>query len=156
MKARTDYLALGVALVCSGATHAGCQVRATPLAFGNYSVASSLPTRSTATISVRCDEVLPVDATIGVGASARSGGFYPRQMERVGRTDRLDYNLFIDAAGQTVWGDDIGASRTVILQRVTKSSMRKPLSLTLFGEIPALQNVSIGRYEDQVTVFVNW
>lgn len=82
--------------------------------------------------------------------SSNSGVFDPREMKKLGGTDLLNYNLFIDSSMLNVWGD--GTSNTSMFRgRVQKNF---PMILTVYGGIPAGQDVSPGLYTDILTVTV--
>ena len=129
-----------------------CKV--TPLgsiSFGNYDVFSTVPVDSTAAIQILCDKTQP-NVVISIGPSPNSGGFNPRKMIRTGSTDLLAYNLYTDAGRTLTWGDGTGGTSTVT-QKVFKNT---PLNVTIFGRIPASQNVYVGSYGETVTVTIIW
>lgn len=131
--------------------HAACHVTASPLSFGAYDVFDPLARPSAATLTVWCDPGQPADVTIGIGPSARSGSISTRQMQLVSGTDRLNYNLFTDASLTSVWGDGT-AGASVVVPHVTHGSGNIPV--TVYGAIPAGQDVSAGTYSDSVLVTV--
>lgn len=119
--------------------------------FGAYDVFDPLARPSAATLTVWCDPGgKPPDVTIGIGPSARSGSISTRQMQLVSGTDRLNYNLFTDASLTSVWGDGT-AGATVVLPSVNPN---KNELVTIYGAIPAGQDVSAGTYSDSVLVTV--
>jgi spore coat protein U-like protein len=131
---------------------AACNVATTNINFGPYDVFSNSPKDSTGTISVDCDEAPPPIVVIRIGPSFTSGGFKPRQMKHTSRPDKLNYNLFIDSAMSVVWGDGTGGTSTVA-NKVTKNKMWVS---TLYGRIPAGQDVSVGTYSETVSVTITW
>jgi spore coat protein U-like protein len=131
---------------------AACNVATTNINFGIYDVFSNMPKDSTGSISVECDEAPPPVVAIRIGPSSGSGGFNPRQMRHTTRPDRLNYNLFIDSSRSVVWGDGTGGGSTVA-NKVTKN---KTWVSTLYGRIPAGQDVSVGTYADTVSVTITW
>jgi spore coat protein U-like protein len=133
-------------------SQAACSVSTTSVNFGAYDVFSAIPADSTGGITVACNEAPPPTVTIAVGPSLNSGGFLPRQMKHLQRADLLNYNLFTDTTRSTVWGD--GTQGTFTLRnKVFKNS---PWVLTIYGRIPAGQDVSLGSYQDVLTVTINW
>jgi len=120
------------------------------MSFGAYDVFDPLDRRSAATLTVWCDPGKPADVTIGIGPSARSGGISTRQMQRVSGADRLNYNLFTDPSLTAVWGDGTTGA-TVSLLHVTHGTS---VPVTVYGAIPAGQDVSAGTYSDSVLVTV--
>lgn len=145
--------ALAAVLLSSqfAAAQAGCFVSTGSMSFGAYDVFDTLPRDSMATLTVSCDQSPPTDAIIAIGPSAKSGGILTRQMQLVSGTDRLNYNLFIDASRTQIWGDGTSAGTTVQLKKVTKNS---PQSAPVYGRINAGQDVSAGPYSDSVLVTV--
>lgn len=142
-------------LVAHAAT---CNVSATGITFSGYDVFSVTPNDSTGTITVVCDWPSPPPPTqpplvsVSIGPSPTSGGFNPRQMRHPSRGDLLNYNLFTDTARSTVWGDGTGGTSSVS-HRVTRN---KPWVTTVYGRIPARQNLSAGLYSETLTVTIIW
>lgn len=139
-------------LFCIHKAEAACNVATTNISFGTYDVFSNSPRDSTGTISVDCDEAPPPVVVIRIGPSFGSGGFNPRQMRHTTRSDRLNYNLFIDSSRSVIWGDGTGGTSTVA-DKVTKN---KTWVSTLYGRIPAGQDVSAGTYSETVSVTITW
>lgn len=121
-----------------------CSVSATPMSFGNYDVydASNIDTMSTVTVS--CVVSLSVQVQLDRGQFAAS--FSPRKMGQGG--ERLNYNLYFDAAHTTIWGD--GSSGTVVWNAGTVVLSGK--TQTVYGRLFPLQDVAVGSYTDTVTV----
>lgn len=129
-----------------------CNVTATLLNFGPYDVFSSVPRDATATITLLCtnppQKNLPVTITLTSGGA---GAFNPRQMGTASG-DRLDYNLFTNSTMSAIWGDGTGGSST--LTNVVNKNL--PWNATVFGRVPAGQDVRVGSYSDTITVTVLW
>ena len=128
-----------------------CSVSTTGLSFGNYDVLAPAATISTSSIAITCNK--NANVTISIGASPTSGGFNPRQMRLVSGTDLLNYNLYTDAGGTTIWGD--GTAGTSTVPGKFKKAQGQ-LNVTIYGTIPALQNISAGLYNETVTVTIVW
>jgi spore coat protein U-like protein len=135
----------------AGGAGAACNVSATGVAFGSYDVFVPPPLDSTGTVTVTCDQAPPADIVVAIGPSGTSGAFIPRQMRSASSPDRLNYNLFTDAGRSTVWGDGAAGTSTVFLKNVKKN---RPVVTTIYGRIPAGQNVSVGTYSDSLTVTI--
>lgn len=127
-----------------------CTVSATGVNFGNYDVFAAVPLSSTGTITITCDK--NANVTISVGPSPTSGGFNPRQLQLAAGTDRMDYNLFTDAGGTSIWGDGTAGTATLL----EKAKKNTPSNVIIYGTIPALQNLSAGLYGETVTVTIVW
>lgn len=151
MRIRLPHLFLAlVGLLAPGFAVAICSVIGPNLSFGPYDSLSSFGATTSGTISITCDETPPPTVRVQVGPSAVSGGFQPRRMRHLSGTDTLAYNLFTDAAGNFIWGD--GSAGTVTLS--DKVQKNKPWLLTIYGRIPALQNVSVGSYADTIAISI--
>jgi spore coat protein U-like protein len=120
--------------------------------FSGYDVFLTVPNDSMGTITVTCDTVPPPDVTVQIGPSLASGGFNPRQMRHVSGSDLLNYNLFTDAGRSAIWGDGTGWT-SIVKRRVPRN---KPWVTTVYGRVPAGQNVSVGLYSETVTVTIIW
>lgn len=120
------------------------------LSFGVYDVfGGNLDTAGS--IAYQCTSVLPgdtvtIDFNIGGAPS-----YFPRQMQS--GVNRLDYNIYLDAARLTVWGDGTGGSSrlgpVVPVDGVT-------VTVPTFGRIPASQDAVVGTYTDTIIVTMSF
>lgn len=151
MKTRLARLLLALsALLAPGVAAAICNVIGPNLSFGPYDTLSTFGATTSGTISITCDETPPPTVQIQVGPSPVSGGFQPRRMRHLSGTDTLAYNLYVDAAGTSIWGD--GSAGTVTLSdRVQRN---KPWLPTIYGRMPALQDVMVGDYADAIAITI--
>lgn len=159
MRIRSLYSIMMVFILLAFALPAGafnCNVNVTGLSFGGYDVFSAIPKDSAATITVTCNAPpqnpnapIPVSISLSPGSS---GSFGQRQLQRLGGPELLAYNLFTTPSFSTVWGDGSGGSQsqTNLVTRTT------PWNATIFGRIPAGQNVPAGSYSDVITVTIEW
>lgn len=138
------------ALLAAGVAHGVCTVSTTPVAFGSYDPFLASPVNSTGSISVSCDEAPPPDITVQIGASPTSGAFIPRQMKQAAGTELLNYNLYVDAAMLTVWGDGSPGTAT-LTDKVRKN---KPWVPTVWARIPPGQDLPAGLYSETLTVTI--
>lgn len=138
-----------ICLVWSIRADAACFVSATNVSFGSYDVFVAVPLDSTGTVTVSCDS--RTDVTVSIGPSGTSGGFNPRQIGRVSGSDRLNYNLFTTASRTVIWGDGTAGTSTVLISNVRRG---RPETRTIYGRIPAGQDVSVGSYSDSLTVTI--
>jgi spore coat protein U-like protein len=144
---------LAAAIFCAlGAVsaHAACSVSVGPLSFGPYDPLSPAGASTSGVITVTCDQAPPPIVTVQIGPSAVSGGFFPRRMQRAGGSDTLDYNLYADPGLTAVWGDGTAGTATQS-QRVTK---HKPWNITIYGNMPGLQDVAPGDYSDAIGISI--
>lgn len=126
------------------------------MAFGAYSAINSVDVDSNADITVNCsgnDNILIRAVTeISTGSS---GSFNPRTMQNGVST--LNYNIYVNANYNRIWGDGTGGTRT----RRIRCNLRGPPttctgSRTMYGRIPAGQNVPAGNYADTLIVTITY
>ncbi len=117
------------------------------VAFGTYDVTSTTPLDSTGVIRLDCNGAAKT-VTVDLGRG-NAPTFNPRFM-RSG-SSLLNYNLFLDAARTSIWGDGTaGTSHYGVF------NPPNVIDLTIYGRIPALQDLPIGAYADTVVVTVNF
>jgi spore coat protein U-like protein len=140
---------LGLALLwCGRAEAAHCTISTTSVNFGSYDVFAGTPTDTTGTVSFTCSGNADVTITLSKGASS---SYNPRTLN--GGADTLNYNLYKDAARTTVWGDGTGSTSTHTQTNVPNNTAQ---NLTIYGRIPASQDVRAGTYNDSVTVTIDF
>lgn len=129
-----------------------CQISVTSVIFGTYNVFSGSPVQSTGSVTFSCGAAASTDAIRVSLATGQSGTYSPRELSQGGET--LDYNLYTNAARTQIWGDGTNGTFDVSVARPAKETWSPPL--TIYGEIPAAQDVSAGMYTDNVTASVNF
>ncbi|AAU90451.1 MULTISPECIES: Csu type fimbrial protein [Methylococcus] len=84
-----------------------------------------------------------------------SGSYNPRRMS--GGRGSLGYNLYLDAARVTIWGDGSGGTfplrGTLLLNPTTPVQQ---VIHNIYGLIPPLQDVYAGTYTDTVTITLTY
>jgi spore coat protein U-like protein len=145
------HLAACVAVLAAaaGRAEAACTVSTTSANFGTYDVFSTSANASTATITYRCGSG-DKDILITL-AKGTSSTFTPRTL-RSG-TEALEYNLYRDAAFSTIWGDGTAGTATYTIRNPPKN---QDVVLTVYGKIPAQQDVAVGSYTDALIVTINF
>lgn len=128
---------------------AACTVSATGVAFGTYDVFQATPSDSTGTITYRCGNN---DKDIRITISTGSSGTFTSRTLRLG-AETLSYNLFSDAARTQVWGDGSGGTWSYFLHNPQNN---RDIVLTVFGRVPAAQDVAVGSYTDTVVVTLEY
>lgn len=125
----------------------------TGVAFGAYNVLSPSNNTSNGTLVFACKGIGAgtddVTVTLSTGNSPTYG---PRYMLN-GPTTQLDYNLFLDPADSIVWGDGTGGTSIYGPTAVTND---QTVTLTIYGMIPAGQDVPAGSYSDSITATINF
>ena len=126
-----------------------CTISVTSVAFGSYNVFTTTPADSTGTITYRCNSQA---TNISISLSDGSGSsFNPRTLRK--GSEVLDYNLYTNAARTTIWGDGTGGT-SVFTQGNPPNNQN--VNLTVYGRIPAQQDVSAGNYSDTVLAIINF
>ncbi len=124
-----------------------CSITAPNMNFGTYDIFSSTPLTSTMSFTVSCGNGYQggyVYINFGTGSS---GTYNNRTMSN--GTDTLNYNIYADTAHTTIVGDCSGVT-TCYYGYFPKHGGSG--SATVYGLLPAQQNVSPGTYNDVVTI----
>jgi len=125
-----------------------CNITANDLDFGNYSAIAGTNLDATSTVEVTCTNGTSYTVELDQGTTV--GGTLTTRLLTDG-SDTLDYNLYTTNARTSVWGD--GTSSSVTVPGAGSGALQ---SLTVYGRIPASQNVAIGSYSDTVTATINF
>jgi len=133
----------------------GCEVSATGVDFGIYDPLSASDNEATGNVTVTCTVTL-VGLTVTYEIRLDTGGsgtYFPREM--TSGTHTLEYQLYIDSARTTVWGD--GSSGTDTWNVTTLLQVGTTVDdYTIYGSIPASQMVAAGTYGDTITVTLEY
>lgn len=141
-------LAVSLGLCAPNAAHAAtCRVSATAVRFGNYNPLSTVPVNRAGRLIINCSGKGTLVAALNTGAS---GSYTPRYLLSASG-DQLDYNLYIDAARSIIWGDGSGSTQTV-----SRSFNNNRVRLTVYAQLPAMQNVVAGKYLDHIIATVTF
>ena len=120
----------------------------TDIGFGTYNVFDTLPDASgVGSITIKCQggPGNAYDVTLSTG---QSNSYISRVMKS--GANSLTYNIYTSATRSIVWGDGTAGSST---QSAYKNSTT---TLSLFGQIPAGQDVANGIYTDNLIATVNF
>lgn len=140
--------------IIAGSARAVCTMSVTNVSFGAYDVFGTTPVDSdSGRVNISCTSDVN-KATITIGKSTTSNSFNPRQMKLTTGTDVLSYNIYTTSARTAIWGDGTGGTSTVRENRPSGKPQPWTSVLTMYGRIPAGQNVSVGSYSDNITVTV--
>jgi spore coat protein U domain-containing protein, fimbrial subunit CupE1/2/3/6 len=121
----------------------------TAVAFGTYSVFGTVNSASTSTFDLRCNPNTSGRVTLSTGGA---GTFTPRRMASGGNT--ADYNLYLDPAGVTIWGDNSGG--TVFYEIFNGTPGDKTFTDFIYGIVPFGQDLAPGTYTDTVFATLSW
>lgn len=125
---------------------AACSLSGAAIAFGIYNPIILTALDTAGSVIYRCggsDHNITITLSRGGGTS-----FATRRM--VKGTEQLFYNLYRDAARTVIWGDGTGGTQAFTIGNPQANNT--DLSVPIFGRIPAGQNVSVGSYNDTITV----
>lgn len=156
MNSRVPVFLLLLAPSAAGAVIT-CTFSSTPgMSFGPYNDSSAVATDSSTSAVVRCTRVLGTNnanVVLQVGPSATSGTVATRQM--ASGANRMDYNLYRDGGRTQVWGQASGVDTVSLNTGNIGNGGSVDVTFTIFGRIPALQNVNAGAYSDSVQLTVS-
>lgn len=124
-------------------------VSVTGVNFGSYDVFNPSPTAATGLITFRCTGSGGTNL-MTMTFNAGSGTFANRTL--VSGANSLGYNLYLDSSNSQIWGD--GTSGTSFFSIDPTNSGRR--TVTIYGTIPAGQDVGVGSYTDTITVTMNF
>jgi spore coat protein U-like protein len=166
VSARTLALAGGIALALGGMSStqaatddldvsatvvANCLITANALNLGNYDPVganAAAAATATTTLSVSCTSGAAATVTLGQGdnVGAASTDADPNRRLTDG-TNFLNYGLFTDVGLSDEWGNTVGTG-------VAHTGTGSAVALTVYGSIPAAQNVPAGTYTDTVVATI--
>jgi spore coat protein U-like protein len=138
-RVRFALLAAAGVLTASSAGAVTCGLTLVGVVFGSYDTLSGQNVDSAGSVSVSCD----AGDSYSIALSPGHGTMLARQMQ--GGTSLLYYNLYTDALRTIIWGDGTSGTATV-------SASGTGGLYTVYGRIPASQNVPAGTYTDTLTV----
>lgn len=121
------------------------------VSFGTYDVLSVSPVDTAGTLTFNCTSVLGSDNIVVDISAGGSSSFAAREL--VAGSDVLEYNLYTNAGRSTVWGD--GSSGTSHYGPANPPNGTN-FSLTVYGRVPAQQDVPAGSYTDTVVVTIQY
>jgi hypothetical protein len=100
-------------------------------------------------------ELEAIEETPAIGPEGRGRGnapsFTPHYMLKA--SEQLTYNLYLDAARTTIWGDNTGGSSHY---GPINPPNNTNVNLTIYGRITAGQDVSAGLHTDSIVGTVNF
>lgn len=160
---RTWHIVLAIcAAVCfapraQAVTTVSCTVTAGGVAFGIYNPLNAVSDASTGTLRVTCTGTGTGSATVTLNLTLNtgmSGTFSTRKM--FSGVNALNYNLYWSAAYTQIMGDGTGGSFAGTATFVVPAGGSNFATGTMYGLIPASQDVVPGGYSDVITVTVTY
>lgn len=153
-------LAAWAVAVAPPAWAVNCTGTTTAADFGSYDVFAAAADTTTGTIVVTCAKTAGDPASVSVsytiGAATGSSNSYATRTMKNG-TNSLAYNLYTTSALSIIWGN--GLSSTAIFPgsfSLTNAAPSKNRTHTTFGRVPALQDVAVGTYNDNLLVTITF
>lgn len=119
-----------------------CDISTPGLNFGSYDPLSASPTDAVGSIEVACGQGIPYSIEFEVSQQDATGG---REMKITGGPTRATYYLYTDSARTRIWGD--GTSGTHTVNGIGDGTTHQ---VTVYGRVPAGQNLPFGTYRDSV------
>jgi spore coat protein U-like protein len=144
----TLLLATAALLIAVSAAEAACTISTTAVSFGSYNVFAGSADDGTGQITYRCTGTPTPLLTIQLDKGG-SPSFSPRQMRNGSET--LNFNLYLDSTRTTIWGDGTGGTQ---VYSQANPANGQSINLSVFGRIPAGQDVSAGTYSATVTATI--
>lgn len=138
---------------CAALSLCSCTVSSSGMAFGNYVMTTPASTNAMGTVRVQCTLVAALAGSYTIALSSGSSASYTQRTMKNGGAS-LAYNLYTSAAHSQVWGDGTGVSQAVTNNFAALLLLDQ--STTVYGRIPAGQNVAAGAYTDAVVVTITF
>ena len=126
-----------------------CSITTTAVAFGSYDpivANAAAPLDGSGSVVVTCTKGSGTRIDLGLGGHATGS---VRKM--LGGTDLLTYELYSDTGRTTVWGSGAGAGQTIVT-----APNKNPRTFTVYGRVPAGQDVGAASYADTVVATINF
>ena len=155
------------AVVCMGlawvpgtraATTVNCTVSAGSIAFGIYNPLNTVGDASTGSLRITCNGSGTGSTNVTANltlSSGFSGSFATRKMASGGNS--LNYNIYWSTAYSQIMGDGSGGSFAGSAGPFTVTAGGSNFATgTMYGLIPASQDVAPGSYSDVITVTVTY
>ncbi len=137
-----------VLLIAAGkASGSGCVASATGIAFGTYQPLHPADTVSVSMITYSCTGV---KGRVRIALSRGESGTFARRIMHQGNR-KLEYNLYLDATGTSIWGDGSGGSQIYVANGPPDGA---PVNLIVYGRVQARQDASSGLYRDIIFVTI--
>jgi spore coat protein U-like protein len=159
-QARAALVILLLTLVASSSMAGACSVGASGMAFGQYQPLTfagklaSTDRLTDATVSVVCTAIVGGGSySIALGPSTQGNTIVPRYLSNERGGPGMAFNIYLDGAYTTVWGD--GFAGAVISGSIPAGDSTR--AHTVFGKVPAGQStLGAGSYSGSLTMTVTY
>jgi spore coat protein U-like protein len=141
----------------SAAVSFGCTVSATSIAFGTYNPLSASPTAATGSWTVTCNAVGNGSATVSgtLTLSTGSSGKYSSRQMNFG-ANKLLYNIYLTPTYQQILGDGTAGTYAPSDSGTVTAGQVYKVTGSMYGLIPASQDIAAGGYSDTIVVTVTY
>jgi spore coat protein U-like protein len=157
VNSRVAALLLATFLIDAQAATVCRLVSGNSVAFGAYDILSSSPNDTLVSVDVACDrDGGPANVSVNVGLNQGTNGtsVNARRLARVGGGDYLAYGLYRDVGRSAVWGFSSGVDTVTHILNVPNKGTAST-TFTIYGRMPANQDVMAGSYSDTVQITVS-
>ncbi|QNA82842.1 spore coat protein U domain-containing protein [Sphingomonas sp. So64.6b] len=138
---------------CAPLSLCSCTVSTTGISFGSYIPVDATNNESSGTVRVQCVLLVALAGSYTIDLSTGSSGTYAQRTLRNGASI-LTYNIYVDAARSQILGNGSGGSSRIT--RNFTALLGVDQTTTVYGRIPAGQNVPAGSYSDTIIVTVTY
>ena len=151
----TSYAATATdSMAVSTSVSMSCTITAGAMTFASYDPTAAADNDATATITSTCTTGGAAVITMGQGSRAQVGSTDAIPLRAMfngdeGGPEDLDYHLYSDSAGGTVWGNTAGTGKAITADGTAQN-------FTAYGRIPKNQTVGAGSFSDSVAVTLTY
>ena len=143
---------------------ATCNISANGINFGTYDPTSGAAGTSNGSLSFTCTNIVLGDTVTVTASTGSSGSYTNRTLVKGG--EQLNYNIYLDNAYTSVFGNGTGGS--YYLYACYGIGSGSPCGITggapsgttftgtMYGRLPGGQDVSAGMYADTITLTVTF
>jgi spore coat protein U-like protein len=134
-----------------------CSVSATGVAFGIYNPLNAAGNSAVGSWSVICNAIGNGSATVSgtLTLSTGSSGRYATRTLRSG-TNILNYNIYLTPGHSQIIGDGSAGTFAPSDSGTVTAGQTYQVTGSMYGFMPALQDVSAGNYTDSIVVTVSY
>ena len=153
LAAPADAAQVTANLAVSANVSATCSISTTALAFGSYDPVgthAASPLDGAGSVVVTCTNGASTTVTLGQGSHANTGSTDAVPLRRMASgASFLSYSIYQDSPRSSVWGNTAGTG-------VGHTGLGTATSISVYGRVPAGQNVASGAYTDTVVATVTF
>jgi spore coat protein U-like protein len=143
-------LVLILLLIAAGGLAAraqSCTVSATTMSFPAYNAFSGNVSDASSVVTTTCSGILFIGVSYEVRLDGgQAGNILGRKMRLGATSHELSYQVYLNAGRTTVWGN--GVQGSVYTGNMLLGLFSRTQTRTVYGRIPASQQVNSGDYAD--------